>query len=68
MTPPEIAIGAGMPRNNVDQLLFKMARDGEVLKTRRGRYVHPSNQPPDKNDKKIRNRKNGPAAGAKQSH
>jgi hypothetical protein len=54
MTPRDISIGAGMTRNNVDQLLFKMAKAGEVLKTGRGRYSHPSKSPPDKNDKKIR--------------
>jgi hypothetical protein len=63
MNPRDIAIGANMPRNNVDQLLFKISKAGEVLKAARGRYVHsersdlidapPRN--PHKNDKKIRN-------------
>jgi hypothetical protein len=41
MGPRELAIAAEMPRNNVDQLLFKMAKAGEVEKARRGRYIHP---------------------------
>ena len=47
-----------MPRTNVDQLLFKMRKAGEVKKVGRGQYLHPSKptpQPPHKNDKKIRN-------------
>jgi hypothetical protein len=58
MIPREIAIGAQMPRNNVDQLLFKMAKTGEVLREGRGLYIHPERgdlRPPRKNDKKIRN-------------
>jgi DNA-binding IclR family transcriptional regulator len=42
VTPQEIALGTGMVRNNVDQLLFKMVKEGEVLKAGRGRYIHPS--------------------------
>jgi len=37
------------------QLLFKMAKAGEVLKSGRGHYIHPSKHTPDKIDKKIRN-------------
>ncbi|MEQ1955323.1 AAA family ATPase [Mesorhizobium yinganensis] len=63
MNPRDISIACGMPRNNADQLLFKMAKAGEVLKSGRGLYVHPdrsdliaaSPSTPDKNDKKIRN-------------
>ena len=52
-----------MARNNVDQLLLKMAKAGEVLKPSRGFYVHPSRgdlmaaaaAPPGKNGKKVRN-------------
>jgi hypothetical protein len=40
MNPKDIAIVASMPRNNVDQLLFKMSKAGEILKAARGRYVH----------------------------
>jgi hypothetical protein len=42
MKPGDLSIACGMPRNNIDQLLFKMGRDGEVVKTGRGLYVHPS--------------------------
>ena len=41
MSPSEIADATAMPRNNVKQLLFKMAKKGEVNKVRRGRYAHP---------------------------
>lgn len=41
ISPSELAIAADMPRNNVDQLLFKMVKAGEVQKTGRGRYIHP---------------------------
>jgi hypothetical protein len=44
-----------MPRNNVDQLLFKMAKTGDVVKSGRGHYLHPSKQIAHVNDKKIRN-------------
>lgn len=62
MNPRDISIACGMARNSVDQLLFKMAKAGEVLKVGRGRYVHPdrgdlippSPSTPRKNDKKIR--------------
>jgi hypothetical protein len=57
MTPRDIVIASAMARNNVDQLLFKMAKAGEVLKTGRGRYMHPSSEIPDKNDKKVRSDK-----------
>ena len=40
MNPSEIASATGMPRNNVDQLLYKMAKDQQVQKTGRGKYVH----------------------------
>jgi hypothetical protein len=36
--PHEIAIAIGTKRNNIDQLLYKMAKAGEVLKARRGSY------------------------------
>jgi hypothetical protein len=56
----------GMPRNNINQLLFKMAKAGEVQKVRRGRYIHldradlsDRNQDPDKKDKKITNPRYG---------
>ena len=43
MKPAEIAAAVGRPANNVKQLLFKMVRDGEVMKTERGHYVDPTN-------------------------
>lgn len=71
MNPRDLSIASGMPRNNTDQLLFKMAKAGEVLKAGRGLYVHPERSDlipvppsnPDKNDKKISNEgKDGPEA------
>ena len=54
MAPNEIAAATGMPSGNVRQLLFKMVKAGEVIKTARGRYLHPDNNPPpDNNDNKI---------------
>jgi RecA-family ATPase len=41
MTPSEIAAASQMRANNVKQLLFKMANEGEVLKSGIGNYVHP---------------------------
>lgn len=41
ISPRKIAIAAAMPRNNVDQLLFKMGKAGEVRKAGRGYYIHP---------------------------
>ena len=38
MTAGDLAVATGMSRNNVDQLLFKMARDGEVCRVKRGFY------------------------------
>jgi predicted RNA-binding protein YlxR (DUF448 family) len=54
MTPAEISVAAGNSRNGVDQLLFKMARAGEVEKIGRGLYIHPEHQELRKVDKKIR--------------
>ena len=41
LTPQDVVSSTGMPRNNVDQLLFKMTQDGEVVKVGRGKYRHP---------------------------
>jgi hypothetical protein len=43
MSPTELAASVGMPPNNVKQLLFKMMKSGEVMKTTRGQYVDPHN-------------------------
>jgi hypothetical protein len=42
LTPANIATEAQMKRHNVENLLSKMVRAGEVVKAKRGRYVHPS--------------------------
>jgi hypothetical protein len=63
MGPREISIATGADRNNIDQLLYKMTKSGEVLKAKRGRYIHPSRtdlmeahaSTSYKNDKKVRN-------------
>lgn len=45
MSPAEIADAIGASRNNVKQLLFKMAKAGEVEKgSGKGRYIHPDRQ------------------------
>ena len=62
LTPNEIAILADMKRNNVDRLLGKMGKKGEVFRTGRGKYIHPSkvdelgerSHTPGKNGKKVR--------------
>lgn len=42
MSPADIADALGLRRNNVKQLLFKMAKAGEVTKVgKKGRYCHP---------------------------
>lgn len=42
MSPAEISDALGLPRNNVKQLLFKMAKAGDVVKVgKKGRYAHP---------------------------
>lgn len=62
MNPQDIANAADMKRNNVDRLLGKMVRAGEVLKAGRGRYISPNRtdllsdpSTPGKNGKKVRN-------------
>ncbi|RDI51220.1 AAA family ATPase [Microvirga subterranea] len=71
MGPREISIATSADRNNIDQLLYKMMKAGEVLKAKRGRYIHPDRadlietqtSPPNKNDKKIRNGEDGAVEG-----
>jgi hypothetical protein len=58
MTVKDIQSATGMNQNALNQLLFKMAREGQVMKVKRGHYVHPDRVdllPPSKNDKKVRN-------------
>lgn len=50
MSPADVAGATGMPRNNVKQLLFKMAKAGEVMKTKRGLYLHPASSPQDEDN------------------
>jgi len=40
MTPADLATATGIVRNNVDQTLYRMVREGEIIKVSRGRYVH----------------------------
>lgn len=62
MSPGELAVATNATRNAVDQLLYKMAKAGEVQKASRGRYVHPERidliraggNTPHKESKKIR--------------
>jgi hypothetical protein len=53
MSPSELSAATGMSGNNLRQLLFKMAKAGEVQKAARGRYLHPDRAPPDNNDNKV---------------
>jgi len=39
MSPAEIALAAELPKNNVEQLLFRMGKAGEVTKLARGEYA-----------------------------
>ena len=39
--PKDIADALGKPENNVKQLLFKMLKDGEIKRRRRGQYCTP---------------------------
>jgi DNA-binding IclR family transcriptional regulator len=39
MSPAEIALAAALPKNKVDQLLYRMGKVGEVTKLARGKYA-----------------------------
>lgn len=57
LSPQEIAASTGMPPNNIWQLLFKMTQSGEVLKSSRGKYLHPDHPEvltPHKDAKEVR--------------
>ena len=43
MKPADVALATGMSGTNVRQLLYKMVKAGEVVKTKRGLYCHPDN-------------------------
>jgi hypothetical protein len=59
MSPSDLTAATGMQNGNLRQLLFKMAKAAEVLKSGRGRYIHPArrdldnNSPPDNIDNKV---------------
>lgn len=58
MTVKDVMSATGMQRNACDQLLYKMAKEGQITKVKRGHYAHPDRsdlQTPGKNDKKVRN-------------
>lgn len=58
MTLSDISAATGMPHNNVKQLLFKMAKAGEVKKVGHGKYIHPDTdnlQTPDNHDNPVTN-------------
>jgi hypothetical protein len=47
LSPQQIADRAEMQLNNVNQLLWKMSKDGEIEKTGRGKYRLPPDNPAD---------------------
>ena len=53
MTPTELGGATGMAGNNLRQLLFKMVKAGEVMKSGRGRYLHRDFVTPDNIDNKV---------------
>lgn len=55
MSLTDLAAATRMVSNNLRQLLFKMAKAGEVKKAGRGRYQHPDHVDPDNNDNKVTN-------------
>jgi hypothetical protein len=61
MSPSDLTAATGMQSGNLRQLLFKMTKDGEVMKSGRGQYIHPDRRdldnrpPPDNIDNKVTN-------------
>jgi AAA domain-containing protein len=53
--PKDISTATGNGQNSTNQLLYKMAKAGEVEKSGRGLYIHPERVDLRKVDKKIRN-------------
>jgi RecA-family ATPase len=49
MTVSDLIAATGMERNSLNQLLFKMAKSGDIVRVGRGVYALPAT--PDKNDK-----------------
>jgi predicted transcriptional regulator of viral defense system len=58
MTPAEITAATGMKPNNIKQLVFKMAKAGELHRVGKGRYWVDS-VPPDNSDNPITMGENG---------
>jgi hypothetical protein len=55
LSPEQIAAATGVKRNAVDQRLYRMVKDGEVIQIHRGRYAPPDRAKmltPHKTDKK----------------
>jgi hypothetical protein len=46
LKPLDVAALTGLSHTNARQLLFRMAREGEILKIGHGHYYHPSFPPP----------------------
>lgn len=56
LSPTDIADTTRMKSQNVRQLLVSMAKDGDIIKLGRGKYIHPDhNLTPDHNDHIITN-------------
>ena len=56
MSPKDLEVATGMKGTNVRQLLYKMTKAGDLVKTKRGHYVHPLSphtQTPNNNDNKV---------------
>lgn len=69
LTVAEIVSATGMNRNACDQMLYKMAKDGQITKAKRGHYYHPDRtvltpSTPDKISKKIRNTRDSEGSDA----
>ena len=55
MSPSDLAAATGMSNTNLRQLLSKMAKAGDVVKSGRGRYRHPRRYTPDHIDHNVTN-------------
>ncbi|MEP0940241.1 MAG: AAA family ATPase [Rhizobiaceae bacterium] len=64
MSPTELVAATGMKLNNLNQILYRMNKAGEVQKFSHGKYIHPhrtdlyAEPNPGKIDKKVRNSEN----------
>jgi hypothetical protein len=59
ISPKDISVATESNRNSTDQLLYKMAKAGEIEKIGRGLYIHPQRQELRKIGKKIRSEEDG---------